>query len=303
MSGTLDMSQLPAPNILEELDFESILATRKARLISLFPLDRQADIAATLALESEPLVKLLQENAYEVLILRQRINEAARATMLAFSSDTDLDHIAANYGVRRLMIQPANPESLPPTAAVMESDAALRERAQQAFEGLSVAGPRAAYVFHARSADGRVADASAISPKPCEVTVTVLAIQGNGTASNDLLNAVATALNDENVRPVADKVTVQSAVIHPYSIVATLFIFPGPEAEPVIAAAKVQLNHYVATQRRLGRDIRRSAIFAALHVPGVQRVDLSEPAVDVVLGPTEAAYCVSTQLSIGGSDE
>lgn len=303
MSGILDMSQLPPPNVIEELDFESILATRKVRLISLFPADKQSEIAATLSLESEPLVKLLQENAYEVLILRQRINEAARATMLAFAADADLDQIAANYCVGRLVIQPAKLDSIPPIAAIMESDASLRERAQQAFEGLSVAGPRAAYIFHARSADGRVADASAISPAPCEVIVTVLAAEGDGSTSPELLAIVDKALSDEDVRPLADKVTVQSAIIHSYRIAATLFIFPGPEAEPIIAAAKAQLTQYAATQRRLGRDIRRSAIFAALHVPGVQRVELSEPAIDVVLGPTEAAYCVSTQLSIGGADE
>lgn len=303
MSGVLDMAQLPPPNVIEPLDFEHILATRKARLISLFPVEQQAEIAATLSLESEPLVKLLQENAYEVLILRQRINEAARATMLSFATGADLDQIAANYGVSRLLIQPAQPDSVPPIAAVMEPDAALRERAQQAFEGLSVAGPRAAYIFHARSADGRVADASAISLKPCEVIVTILANEGDGSASTELLALVENALNDEDVRPVADRLTVQSAVIHPYSIVATLFIFPGPEAEPIMIAAKVQLNQYVVTQRRLGRDIRRSAIFAALHVPGVQRVELSEPKVDVVLNSTEAAYCVSTQITLGGADE
>lgn len=303
MSGIVDMSQLPAPDVIEALDFERIYSARKARLIDLFPVEKQADIAATLTLESEPLVKLLQENAYEVLILRQRINEAARATMLAFATGADLDHIAANYGVQRLVIQPAKTDTVPPLAAMMESDTALRKRTQQAFEGLSVAGPRHAYVFHARSADGRIADASAISPKPCEVIVTILAREGDGTASNELLAIVDKALNDEDIRPVADYVTVQSAIIHPYRIDATLFIFPGPEIEPIMAAAKAQLNSYVATQRRLGRDIRRSAIFSALHVAGVQRVELREPAVDVVLGPTAAAYCLGTVVSMGGSDE
>ena len=50
MSGIVDMSQLPAPDAIEALDFESIFAARKARLISLFPAEKQADIAATLTL-------------------------------------------------------------------------------------------------------------------------------------------------------------------------------------------------------------------------------------------------------------
>ncbi|EMA1803187.1 baseplate assembly protein, partial [Cronobacter turicensis] len=61
---TIDLSQLPAPDVVEELDFEAILAERKATLISLYPEEEQDAIARTLALESEPVVKLLQENAY-----------------------------------------------------------------------------------------------------------------------------------------------------------------------------------------------------------------------------------------------
>ncbi len=33
----IDLNQLPAPDVVEELDFETILAERKATLISLYP--------------------------------------------------------------------------------------------------------------------------------------------------------------------------------------------------------------------------------------------------------------------------
>jgi phage-related baseplate assembly protein len=58
-----------------------------------------------------------------------------------------------------------------------------------------------------------------------------------------------------------------------YAVEAVLYVYPGPATEPMLAAAKVQLT-YINEQRRLGRDIRRSAIYAALHVKGVQRVEL-----------------------------
>ncbi len=193
--------------------------------------------------------------------------------------------------------------ALPPVAAVMESDEALRLRVPAAFEGLSVAGPTAAYEFHARSADGRVADASATSPAPAEVVLTVLSREGDGTAEKDLLDVVEKALNSENVRPVADRLTVRSAEIIPYRVEATIFLYPGPEAEPVMAAAKASLQKYIASQTRLGRDIRRSAIFAALHVEGVQRVELASPLADVVLNKTQAASCTQWSVTNGGTDE
>src|SRR5476649_2446290 len=263
--ATIDLSQLPAPDVVEQLDYESLFEERKSTLISLYPVEQQEAIRRTLSFESEPLVKLLQENAYREVILRQRVNEAARA--------------------------------------VMVSDSDFRMRIPQAFEGLSVAGPSGAYEYHARSADGRVADASAISPAPAEVTITILSRDNEGKASADLLAAVDKALNDEDVRPVADRVTVQAANIVPYEIRAVLFVLPTPEIEPVRAASEAQLKKYINTQSRLGRDIRLSAIYAALHVEGVQRVELTSPVADIVLDKTQASLCTAYTLSVGGSDE
>jgi phage-related baseplate assembly protein len=300
---TIDLSQLPAPEIVEELDFETLLAERKATLISLYPEDKQDAIARTLELESEPIVKLLQENAYREVILRQRVNEAARAVMLAYANGNDLDVMAANNNTARLVLSPADDTTIPPTPAVMESDSDLRLRAQRAFEGMSVAGPVGAYEYHGLSADGRVADIAVESPSPACVTVTVLSREGNGTAGDDLIAIVTRALNDEDVRPVADRVTVQAAEIVPYQIDATLYFFPGPEAAPIKAAAEKQIQRYISAQHRLGRDIRLSAIYGALHVEGVQRVELASPLADIVLAKHQASYCTAYVLKDGGSDE
>ncbi|MEQ9721134.1 baseplate assembly protein [Yersinia alsatica] len=299
----IDLSQLPAPLVIESLDFETLFAMRKEEFIALYPADQQDAVRLTLSFESEPIVKLLQENAYRELLLRQRVNEGAQAVMVAHAISSDLDHLGANNGIERLTITPADPDAIPPIMAVMESDDDFRVRIPQAFEGLSVAGPTGAYEYHARSADGRIADASAISPSPACVTVTVLSREGNGTAPQDLLDKVFTALNDENVRPVADRLTVNAADIVDYHIDATLYFYPGPEAESIRAASETQLQSYISTQRRLGRDIRLSAIYAALHVEGVQRVELAAPLTDVILDRTQAAYCSGYTLTVGGSDE
>ena len=301
--ATIDLSQLPAPDVVEELDYESLFEERKSTLISLYPADQQEAISRTLTLESEPLVKLLQENAYRELILRQRVNEAARAVMVAYATGKDLDQLAANFNVGRLVLRAADNTTIPPTAAVMEADTDLRMRIPQAFEGLSVAGPTGAYEYHARSADGRVADVSVISPSPANVLVTLLSHDNGGIASADLISKVQIALNDEDVRPVADRVAVQSASIVEYEISASLFLYPGPESEPIQQAAQAQLEKYISDQHRLGRDIRLSAIYAALHVEGVQRVELAKPLADLVLDKTQASLCTRYAIAVGGSDE
>lgn len=185
----------------------------------------------------------------------------------------------------------------------MESDTALRLRAQSAFDGLSVAGPTGAYEYFARSASGQVADARATSPAPAEVVVAVLSTEGDGTATEALLTTVRNALNAEDVRPVGDRLTVQSAEIIRYQIDARLYFYPGPESEPILNAARNNLEAWLAEQGKIGRDVALSAIMAALHVQGVQRVELTSPAQNIVISDVQSAYCTSFSVSTGGTNE
>lgn len=297
---TIDLSQLPSPQIIEQLDFETILVDVKAVMIAAFPADQQASVAAALSLESEPLNVIAQAMAYRELLLRRRINEGAAACMLSHAEGTDLDNLAANLDTERLTITPETDTS----DAVMESDEALRLRAQSAFEGMSVAGPSAAYEYFARSASGKVADARATSPAPAEVVIAILSTDGDGTASPELLAAVTAAVNDEEVRPLGDRVTVRSADIVDYSIDAELFLYPGPESEPIINAAMASLRGFLAdNDKKIGRDVARSAISASLHVQGVQRVVLRSPSTDLQISDTQAARNIGYTVENGGTDE
>jgi phage-related baseplate assembly protein len=295
----IDLSQLPPPQIVEQIDYELILAERKAYAISLWPADEQAEIAARLKLESEPLTKLLEENAYRETIWRQRVNEGAVANMLALAQGADLENLAANYNVERLVVQVGNPSAVPPIPEVLESYDSLRERAQMAWEGLSTAGPRNSYIFHARAADGRVADATAESPSPAVVVVTVQSLLGDGSVDAGLLSIVNAYLSDDDRRPVADRLTVQSAVVIPYQVSARLYLKTnGPESEPIFAAANQRLVAYVHQRRRLAMEVSASAIHAALHVEGVRKVELDNWT-DIIALPSQAPYCTAITLTQG----
>lgn len=297
--AAIDLSQLPAPQIVEQIDFELILAERKAYMISLWPIEEQEQIAERLDMDSEPLAKLLQENAYRETIWRQRVNEASMANLLAFAKGPDLEQLAGNYNVKKLVIQEGNALAVPPVPRLMESDDSLRERAQMAWEGLSTAGPRNSYIFHARAADGRVADATAESPSPAVAVVTVQSLLGDGAASADLLALVNTYLSDEDRRPVADRLLVQGAQILNYQVKAQLFLLSsGPESEPVLAAAEQRLLAYVHQRRRLGMEVSESALHAALHVEGVRKVEL-EGWVDIVATKAQAPFCTKVTVTRG----
>ncbi len=297
MSSTftaIDLSQIPAPDVIEPLDYEAIYAEMLAKLREYIP-----DFDDSL--ESDPAVRVLQVAAYFRLLDRQRVNDAARAAMLPYARKNDLDNLGALVGVTRLMLTPADEEA--GTAAVMESDNDFRRRITLAPEGYSVAGPRGAYIFYALSADPDVADASAISPAPTEVEVYVLARDGDGTASPALLATVNAALGGEDVRPLGDLVTVHSADVIDYAIAATLYTFAGPDKDVVLAEAQRRIDAWVAENRKMGRDITRAAIIAALFAGGVQNVVLPSPAADLALNDTQAGNCTGVTLTWGGVAE
>lgn len=271
--SAIDLSQLPAPSVIEALDYEALLEERKARLVALYPIEERADLQARLALESEPLVKLLQENAYRELILRQRINEAARANMLAFALGADLDHLGANFNVERRVLAPGDPAAVPPVPPTLESDTEYRARIQLAFESLSVAGPVGAYEFQARAAHPDILDVAIASPAPVDVVVTILSRAGSGIPTATVLDAVRAHIDER--RPLTDRVTVQSAELANYAITATITLEDGPDASVVETVARQRLADYIASRHRLGAWVTRSGIHAALTVEGVAAVVLA----------------------------
>lgn len=303
MTGTaIDLQQLPAPQVVETLDFEAVLAELKADLIA-----RAPHLEPALLLESDDLIKLLEVVAYREIVIRARVNEAAKAVMLPHAVGADLDNLASLYGIAREVLVPADETTTPPTPAVLEDDERLRRRVQLAPEGFSVAGPRGSYIFHALNADATVKDVAVESPEAGVVQVTVLSTQGDGTADQALLDTITTALNAEDVRPLCDTVQIQSADIVAFSVEATLTVFEGPDTSMVLDAAQTSVQAYLDNQHRLGGDITISGLHAALHVQGaVAKVVLTSPAADVVTSGVQAAYCdtdTSLTITIGGTSD
>ena len=66
------------------------------------------------------------------------------------------------------------------------------------------------------------------------------------------------------------------------------------------AAAQAAAEAYASAQHRLGKDITISGIHAALHQPGVARVDLSSPAANIAISDEQAGYCTEIDLTDGG---
>lgn len=293
---TIDLTALPAPAVLEALDFEETYQAELATYRQFMEDDGQEWSAP---LESDPVTKLIELGSYRRLLNRARVNDASKALLLAYAKGTDLDQLAANVNLKRLVIQAEDLAAVPPVPAVMEEDDALRERVQLVYEGLTTAGPRNSYILHARNASGLVADATAESPSPAVVVVTVLSLEGNGAAPADLVTTVAAQLNDDDVRPVADRVIVQGAQILPYKVDAKVYMVSnGPENEAILATCRERLQAWINPRRRLGVEVARSGVDAQLHINGVSRVELTAWT-DIKPTKAQAAWCTGINVLRG----
>ena len=300
----VDFSQLPAPNLIKELDFETLFNDRKEKFIGLYPVTEQAQWRAILSRESDPIVKILQENAYLEMLYQHKCNTDARALLIAFSTGPDLDHLAlTEYGLVRQIITPEDLSVTPPLPAVYESDERLKERCLLSYDGMNTAGSTNAYRYFALSADGRVENIKVKSDEdiPCYLDIIITQSDSlNGEASQELIDIVQTALNPDTIRPVGDRPLVTSSIAVNYQIEAVIYIGKNAEDTLLLEAANIRLDNYIKNAKKNGDSIYLSAIYAALHVDGIERVEIISPSADIIIDSYHHPFCTSKSITSGG---
>lgn len=302
--STVDFSQLPEPNLIQELDYESIFNERKEKFIALYPATEQNQWRTILNRESDPVVKVLQENAYLELLYRNKCNADARSLLLAYAEGSDLDHLAlTEYGLIRLIVTPADNSVVPPSPAIYESDERLRERCILSFDGMNTAGSANAYRYFTLSADGRVDGIKVKSDEatPCFLDIVITQVDSeNGAASEELIQIVQAALDPDTVRPVSDRPTVKSSIATNYQIEAVLYVGKNAEDALLLETANIRLDKYIKNAQKNGESIYLSAIYAALHVNGIERVQIISPTADLVMDNYHHPYCTTKSITVGG---
>ena len=279
MTTLSDLESLPTPAVIEPLSFETIFTELQTEFQSRYP-----DYSALLA--SDPAVKLLEVAAYREVLLRNRINAAAKASLLAFATGSDLDHLAAFYGVTRLMD---------------ETDEALRLRTRQRIIGFANAGGAAHYRYWALSASPEVADVEVDSPEPGRVRISVLAKGEEQTVSNAVLDAVRAVVLRDDIRVLTDTVEVVAAELMPVTVHARLWLYPDAPLE-TLAAIQAVFASTLAACAGLGWDLTRSWIVGQLQRAGVHKVELLSPTTDIRVAANQAVSLLSLNLDFAGRE-
>lgn len=302
---------LPRPEVLETISSDSIIEERMARFKTRWSEEDPPNAAAydVGQLEFDP-VKIVTENAaYFELLLRDRVNQAARAVMLAFAFGSNLDAIASRY-----------PGGVPRQTG--ESDDNYRRRIWLSPNILGPHGTTESYAFYALSALGAnvLRDAAAFTVRgtgrviiPILVNRPTLALSEQQvlaivnqqirtglvdplkvsfetdpgdppSPTNDQILQVFRYVSGVTRKGLTDEILVKRPSIINTRIAVTLRTFPGNSVAAVLTNVATGLMQMIENHRWLGYDLTILDIDGILsNAGGVYTRVIKSPPSDVVV--------------------
>ena len=296
---SINLADLPLPPVLQPLDYETLLsdiiAEFKQRWEAVRVLNPELPSYDQEMLESDPAKIVLESAAYIYLLALARVNDAAKALMLATTSGADLDHFASDFNLPRLIITPATGDA----PAVIESDRDYRQRRWLATEGYAAAGPEDAYRFFALSADPSIKEALAVKGEDNRVDLVLLSHIGDGAVSSEIVSKVHAALSPLKTRPLTDALYTRSATIVEQDVRVMITVPFGPDRETVRAKALAGITAYARSRHALGKALRVDGIIgAAREGNAVETMQVIAPSADVDPGPFGAVYVRTITVEI-----
>jgi phage-related baseplate assembly protein len=289
---------LPRMQVLESISTEDIIGARMGRFKAIWlqhdpPNAAQYDVDS---LEFDP-IKINQECCtYFELMLRDRINQAAKAVTLAFGSGSDLDAIASRYpgGVPRL------PD---------ESDGRYRRRVWLSVNAFTPHGTAEAYQFWALSAlEGALKDTSTVRIRPSleENPTIVISCMLDGPdprpTTHQLLE-VRRYIQDHHRLGFTDVISVQAPKVKEIDYRIGLRFYPGPDAGILLQQVQDSVAKLIENQYWLGVDHTIMAIDDACALAGVHSTVIEEPTGDVNVEPDWVVKVNNVDIRLIGRTE
>ena len=159
-----------------------------------------------------------------------------------------------------------------------EVDESYRERIREIPESFTTAGSSGAYIFWTKTASTDIIDVKVHSPSATNVDVYIWTV--SGTVSQELKEKVKSVLNEENIRPLTDKVNIKEPNKVNYSVEFDYYIEKDNETLVNVIKSNVDktVQEYVNWQKeKIGKDINPDELIKRLKIAGVKRVVLRNP--------------------------
>lgn len=281
----IELSNLTTPGVIETVSFASILDEAIKDLRTRF-----ADVGVSYDvgnLETDPAKILLEVSSAREIVIRQRINDAAKANLIAYATESDLEHLAAFYDVTRL---------------VGENDIQLRARVVLAIQARSPGGSAYWYKQAALRADTRIRDVVVYREEFWPIIhIAVLSQDDGGIPDQEMLDAVKAEVFSDTVRLLNDTLVVEAAVTQTVDIAADIWLLPNAGTN-VFDSLESTLRAAWIEESGVGFDLEISWLESRLHVDGVKKVVVTSPSSSIINSEGSATALGNITLINKGRD-
>lgn len=185
-----------------------------------------------------------------------------------------------------------------------ESDDDLKERIFLAPSSLSVAGPDDAYIYWCKAYNSNIGNVVVDSPSP--VVVNIYFVMKDGSLpEEEVIKGLSEFLQDGNIRPLTDKVTVAAPAIQTFDVNVKYYINSSDSSKAVTIQSDVDqaVADYITWQSQvIGRDINPDELVKRMVEAGAKRVEITSP-VFTTVSNLSISQIGSKTVSYGGVED
>lgn len=186
----------------------------------------------------------------------------------------------------------------------IEDDDSMKERVYIAPSSYSVAGPEDAYRYWVKTFNSGISDVLVQSDNPVDIIVEFIMSDGE-LPTTGLIQGLQLYLQNKQIRPLTDKVTVKAPDTVDYKLDVRYYINTSDlkRADTIKANVTAAVEQYTVWQRsKIGRDINPSQLIQMMVSAGAKRVEVKLPVFQVV-GAANVAKLVSQTVTYGGIED
>lgn len=186
----------------------------------------------------------------------------------------------------------------------IEDDDSMKERVYIAPSSYSVAGPEDAYRYWVKTFNSGISDVLVQSDNPVDVIVEFIMSDGE-LPTTGLIQGLQLYLQNKQIRPLTDKVTVKAPDTVDYKLDVRYYINTSDlkRADTIKANVTAAVEQFIVWQRsKIGRDINPSQLIQMMVSAGAKRVEVKLPVFQVV-GAANVAKLVSQTVTYGGIED
>lgn len=187
----------------------------------------------------------------------------------------------------------------------LEDDTSLAERTYLAPSGYSTAGPQDAYTYWAKTYNTDIGSVRPVSLQEAGKAEVYILMRDGTLPGQEVIEGLQEFLQDREVRPMTDLVTVSAPAVKTYNLKLTYYIGRSDKAQAAAIQSRVMkaidaYNRWQTTE--IGRDINPSELIRRIREAGAKRPVVTSPGFTPV-GDTEVAQLGSLKITYGGLED